>query len=229
MKSITFKYRFSFPNNDEKKFTIKLDPDTLLYKSQNTIHASWAKLTYNQCECCPLSYDNNPNCPIASNLSELVMTFKNTISYESCLVSCKTQERVVSKDTTVQDGLSSIMGIIMATSGCPIMEILKPMARFHLPFATIDEAMFRTVSVYLLRQYFTFLENGSGDFKLENIKSYYNKIEKVNHGILQRIKHATELDADNNAIITLNCLAQILHLELDDDLRSLQHIFKTMP
>lgn len=118
------------------------------------------------------------------------------------------------------------MGLIMATSGCPVMNILKPMARFHLPFATIDESLFRSVSVYLLRQYFIYLDQGESDFHLENVKSYYDKIEKVNSGILRRIKSATKLDADRNAIVILNCLAQILHLELDDNLQSLAYIFK---
>jgi hypothetical protein len=169
------------------------------------------------------------NCPIAVNLADLVTEFKQTLSYDSCLVSCRTAERLITKETVVQDGLSSIMGLIMATSGCPVMNILKPMARFHLPFATIDEALFRSVSVYLLRQYFIYLDQGQSDFHLENVKFYYDKIEKVNSGILRRIKSATRLDADRNAIVILNCLAQILHLELDDNLQSLAYIFKDTP
>jgi hypothetical protein len=99
------------------------------------------------------------------------------------------------------------------------------MARFHLPFATVDEAMFRSISVYLLRQYFAYQQGGTSDFFLKNVKSYYEKIETVNKGILNRIKHASRLDADRNAIVILNALAQILHMEIDDDLRSLRSIF----
>lgn len=225
MASITYDYCFTFPNGDSKKFSIELDYNTLLLIPQEQKFAEWAELPINQCSCCPLTSASHPYCPIAANLSELVITFKDTASYESCHVSCVTAERVISKDTIVQEGLSSIMGIIMATSGCPIMDILRPMARFHLPFATVDEAMFRSVSVYLLRQYFIYVENGKSDFHLENVKQYYGKIEIVNSGILQRIKHATKMDADRNAIVILNCLAQILYLELDDNLQSLQHIF----
>ncbi len=225
MQSITFEYCFTFPNDSEKIFFIDLASDSLLYKPRDEIFADWTKLPNYQCSCCTLTIEDNEYCPIAANLSELVLTFKDTASYESCHVSCKTAERVVSKDTIVQEGLSSIMGIIMATSGCPSMAILQPMARFHLPFATVDESMFRSVSVYLLRQYFNFLDSGNSDFHLENVKSYYSNIEIVNGGILQRIKHATKLDADRNAIVILNCLAQILYLELDDNLQSLRHIF----
>ncbi|MDJ0622086.1 MAG: hypothetical protein QNJ17_03910 [Desulfocapsaceae bacterium] len=230
MKNIIYEYCFSFPSGDNRNFVLEIDNTTLLLLSPSGSSApAWSRLSYNQCDCCPLSSAEVLNCPIAVNLADLVTEFKQTASYDSCLVSCRSMERLVTKETVVQDGLSSIMGLIMATSGCPIMNILKPMARFHLPFATIDESLFRSVSVYLLRQYFIYLDQGQSDFHLENVKSYYDKIEKVNSGILRRIKSATRLDADRNAIVILNCLAQILHLELDDNLQSLAYIFKETP
>ncbi len=222
---ITYKYCFDFPNGTKKRFLINLDANTLLLKP--TVHnpPDWTRLIEHQCSCCVLNEAENFHCPIAVNISDLVTNFKDTASYETCKVSCITAERTVTKDTIVQDGLSSIMGIIMATSGCPTMNILRPMARFHLPFATVDESMFRSASVYLLRQYFSHQKNGSGDFFLKNIKSHYSKIELVNNGILKRIQYATKLDADRNAIVILNSLAQILYLELDDNLQSLRHFF----
>ena len=47
-----------------------------------------------------------------------------------------TAERNVWKDGLVQKGLSSIFGVVMAKSNCPVMNFLKPMARFHLLFST---------------------------------------------------------------------------------------------
>jgi Domain of unknown function (DUF6901) len=222
---ITYKYCFDFPNGTKKRFLIQLDAKTLLFRS--TVHSrpDWTQKGYHQCNCCTLESGDLDYCPIAVNISELVTAFKDIVSHEACTVSCVTTERTVTKNTLVQDGLSSIMGIIMATSGCPTMDILKPMARFHLPFATVDEAMFRSVSVYLLRQYFLYQQGKTCDFFLKNVKSYYEKIEEVNKGILDRIKHASHLDADRNAIVILNALAQILHMEIDDDLRSLRCLF----
>ena len=48
----------------------------------------------------------------------------------------------------------SLIGIYMVTSGCPIMDKLRPMARFHLPFASTEETIYRAISTYLLGQYF---------------------------------------------------------------------------
>ncbi|MEE4242443.1 MAG: hypothetical protein V2I36_13335 [Desulfopila sp.] len=227
MALLRYEYIFTFRNGKKKNFTIEIDHNTLLLVQRKPQWADWSKLSYRQCPNCPLSLDQNTYCPIAANLSELVKEFTDTASYESCHVSCVTAERTISKDTIVQEGLSSIMGLIMATSGCPVMHILKPMARFHLPFATIDEAMFRSVSVYLLRQFFIHLNTKTGDFQLEKVRTYYKQIEEVNRGMLSRIKEAGKLDADRNAIVILNCLAQILYLELDDNLQSLQYLFST--
>ncbi len=223
--TITYKYCFDFPNGTKKRFLINLDATTLLVSPMVHSPPDWTRLIEHQCSCCVLDETDTFNCPIAVNISDIVSNFKDIASFETCKVSCITAERTVIKDTIVQDGLSSIMGIVMATSGCPTMDILKPMARFHLPFATVDESMFRSASVYLLRQYFTHQESGDGDFSLKNIKSQYSKIELVNSGILKKIQYATKLDADRNAIVILNSLAQILYLELDDNLQSLRKFF----
>ncbi|THB77705.1 MAG: hypothetical protein D6B25_06170 [Desulfobulbaceae bacterium] len=222
---ITFEYLFTFPDGTSKHFILALDPQTLLLKNKTVQEPDWARLTTHQCQCCARDPETTTFCPVALNISHLVSSFISIASYESCTVSCKTLERTVSKKTIVQDGLSSIMGIIMATSGCETMNVLKPMARFHLPFATVDESVFRTASIYLLRQFFIDRETGSGDFQLKYLKQQWSQIEQVNEGILRRIKAANKLDADRNAIVVLNCLAQILTMELDEDLSSLKPIF----
>ena len=136
-----------------------------------------------------------------------------------------TGARTVSKNTSVQDGLSSILGMIMATSSCPSLSLLKPLAYFHLPFATVEETLFRAASSYLLRQYFIAADGGEADFSLAIIGSHYSDIQKVNAGILRRIHSAARSDADKNALIILNSLAQILEMEIADQLESLRPLF----
>lgn len=222
---ITFNYCFDFNDGSKKRFLIQIDPDTFIVKTTDKKPPEWALLNHYQCSCCRLDNSSHTYCPLAVNISELITAFKDIISHESCLVSCITNERTYTKNTIVQDGLSSILGIIMASSGCPTMKILQPMARFHLPFASVDESMFRAVSVYLLRQYFIEKKGGTGDFNLNVMQKYYEQIEQVNSGILKRIDSSSHLDADKNAIVILNCLAQILHMEVDDNLSSLEALF----
>ncbi|BDD87110.1 DUF6901 family protein [Desulfofustis limnaeus] len=224
-QDITINYSFDLANGTKKRFLIRLDPLTSLMKTSSHSKVEWTRLTAHQCSCCRLSADQTAHCPVAVNIADLVTAFKDILSHESCSVSCITTERTTIKETIVQDGLSSIMGIIMATSGCPTLDILRPMARFHLPFASVDESMFRIVSVYLLRQYFIEKDGREPDFQLSRIKQYWKQIERVNEGILNRIRYAAELDADKNAIVILNCLAQILPMEIDEDLNSLRPYF----
>ncbi|MGD9211675.1 MAG: hypothetical protein PVI90_12895, partial [Desulfobacteraceae bacterium] len=151
-----FLYHFQFVDGLTKDYQISLDPQTLSLMPVATVAVmpEWVQLRHNQCRQCPLTPDCHPNCPIAVNIMELVEAFKTVISYDNCMVICETTERDYSKKTSVMEGLATIFGIIMATSDCPIMEFLKPMARFHLPFASIEETTVRTVSMYLLSRYF---------------------------------------------------------------------------
>ena len=225
MTEATFNYRFDFPDNSKKRFLIKLDAETNEYKSSKGTPPDWVLLGVARCTCCRLDLSTHDYCPIAANIADLVYAFKDTASHKSCKVSCISTARTCSKETTVQEGLASIMGIIMATSGCPSMSILKPMACFHLPFATVEESMYRSVSAYLLRQYFSRQDGENCDFFMHRIQEHYNEVQQVNEGILKRINMTSEMDADKNAIVTLNALAQILVMEVDEDLDSLKRLF----
>jgi len=113
----------------------------------------------------------------------------------------------------------------MATSGCPSMAILKSMACFHLPFATVEESMYRAASAFLLRQYFFHKQGDNSAFFSRRIQEHYDEVQQVNEGILKRINMTSEMDADKNAIVTLNALAQILVMEVNEDLDSFKSLF----
>ena len=219
-----FDYTFTFPDGGSQAYRVVLADDLSYCQHGDCPPPAWAMLATEQCRHCQLAPDHR-HCPVAVNVAELVAAFHDTASYRACLVSCHSAARTVSKETTVQDGLSSIMGIIMATSGCPSLAILKPLARFHLPFATVEESLFRAVSAYLVRQYFVALDGGQADFELTQISRAYEAIQEVNAGILRRIQHAVRLDADRNAIVILNSLVQILEMEIADKLESLRPLF----
>ena len=159
------------------------------------------------------------------NIADLVSAFSDTVSYDSCTVTCISADRTVGKVTSVQDGLRSIMGIIMATSGCPALDIMRPMAWFHLPFANADESLFRWAATYMLRQYFHLQAGEPADLQLAKIKTLYHDIELVNRGMLDRIRNASLLDADRNAIVVLNSIAQFFTFEADSGLDRLRPLF----
>ncbi|MDA8141402.1 MAG: hypothetical protein M0036_22395 [Desulfobacteraceae bacterium] len=222
-----FHYHFQFVNGPVKDYKISLNPDTLslIPAEELSDTPEWVRLQHKQCRECPLQPDHNANCPIAVNIMELVQTFKTVFSYHDCTVVCETAERTYLKKTSVMEGLSAIFGVIMATSDCPVMEFLKPMARFHLPFATIEETTVRTASMYLLAQYFKYKDQPGMKFDFKTLENHYRKVQMVNEGLLARINSVSSEDADKNAIVTLHSLSQFLSMEIDYSLSGLEYIF----
>ena len=219
-------YKFSLNNGQKKLFNILLNPETIsIIQHQSEPLPDWAKLEYHQCECCPLETLGNPYCPIAVNIANIVEEFKDSVSYDDCLVSCSTPERTYLKKTSIMEGISSILGIIMATSNCPIMDFFKPMARFHLPFSTSDETAVRVTSMFLLQQYFKYGNDSVHNVNLNKLEQYYNKVNTVNEGIFKRISSLGSKDADKNAIVMLHSLSQIFSQEINYSLESVAHLF----
>lgn len=219
-------YEFHFADGNVKVFNIELEPETVSLRQSSTEPLPfWTKLDFHQCSCCPLEATITPYCPIAVSIAELVETFKDAISSDTCMVYCKTPERTYCKESSIQEGLFSIFGIIMATSDCPIMNVFKPMARFHLPFSTLAETVLRSTSIYLLRQYFEFKKGNPPDLELKKLDQHYERVQEVNQGIMNRTEDVAKQDADKNAIIILNALAQMLPVEIEDGLNSLAYLF----
>jgi hypothetical protein len=222
-----FDYIFQFDDGSTIEYPIALDPETLslIPKEFKLTPNGWTRLDHQQCDNCPLTMESHSHCPIAVNIMELVETFKTVFSYHDCTVICKTTERTYLKKTSVMEGLSAIFGVIMATSDCPRMEFLKPMARFHLPFSTIEETTVRTTCMFLLSQYFKHKDDKDMIFDFKTLEQHYARVQQVNEGILKRIKSIGSEDADKNAIITLHSLSQFLSMEIDYSLGSLEYIF----
>ena len=224
-----FHYQFQFENGYTKNYQISLDPKTLSLIPNENHHKpqDWTQLAYNQCNNCPLAIESYPYCPIAINIMELVETFKDILSYHNCTVVCETEDRIYSKNTSIMEGLSAIFGVIMATSDCPIMDFLKPMARFHLPFSSVEETTVRTTSLYLLGQYFKHKNQPEIKMDFKSLENHYAQVRLVNEGIIKRISNVSKQDADKNAIVTLHSLSLFLSMEIDYSLNSLEYIFNT--
>jgi hypothetical protein len=223
-----YKYKFNFRNGDYKEFTIKLNKtDLILISSKDDYLPPWTKLDFQQCTNCPLDINEHPYCPIAKNLVSLLYCFHNYRSFEEATISCETKERTYSKTTSIQEGLSSMIGIYMVASGCPIMNKLKPMVNFHLPFSSLEETCFRVLSTYLLAQYFLAKQNKKPDWELNNLLSTYEEIKILNKCMIRRIKSISNKDANINAIVILDCFASFIPLSINDNqLEEFESLFK---
>ncbi|MFC1624185.1 DUF6901 family protein [Candidatus Omnitrophota bacterium] len=213
---ITYNYKFTFGDGKEKEFTVKLDSKTLdLVQPSKKTYPEWTELTCHKCPNCPLDGQKHKFCPAAISLVDLVPFFNKLISHEEVDVSVDAGGRRYLKHVALQKGLSSLMGIYMATSGCPVMEKLKPMVRHHLPFATSDETRYRVISMYLLAQYFLHKQSKSPDWGLKNLVKIYKEIIIVNKNFFKRLSDIMEEDASLNALVNLDSTAQFASFSID--------------
>jgi len=226
---IRYLYKFRFANGTEKDFEVLLDAQTLELMSQHrTPNPAWTKLDYFQCENCPLGKEVE-YCPVAVNLSRLVESFKDAVSTETTNVTVQTAERVYARQTTLHKGLSSIIGIYMVTSNCPVMDKLRPNVRFHLPFATREETIYRAIGMYLMAQYFLMRKGDKPDWELKHFAEVYQAVSKVNEGFSKRVAHASIEDASVNAVIILSSFGQALDSFLEDSLAEIAYLFNRGP
>lgn len=222
---ITYRYAFTFTDGASKVFDIALDPDSLALQNESPIYPAWARLDYAPCENCPLERTGAEYCPIAVNIAGLVDSFTSVLSYEEAEIVVTTADRTVSKRTAAQNGLYSILGLYMTTSGCPVLDPLRPMARFHLPFASIEETVFRSSGMYLLAQYFRKKRGLAAEFTFDGLSRIYREINRVNTGLLHRLRAASTEDANLNALANLDVFAFTLHESTEESVGALEPIF----
>jgi len=217
-KTITFNYKFKFGSGLEKEFNVKLDKKTLnLMVTGQESYPQWTELTFFKCPNCSLDENQHSFCPIAINLVGLIDFSRDMISYKEVDLLIQSEERGYIKHTTLQQGISSLVGIYMVTSGCPIMEKLKPMVRHHLPFATLRETKYRMISMYLLAQYFLYRRGREPDWELKNLVKVYDDIQIVNKAFSQRLAHIKIEDATLNALIKLDMFAKYISVSINRD------------
>lgn len=221
----TVSYTFETDGQKPWVYILNFDSKHHLIPQESAPIRDWTKLDFEKCSHCPLNSKDNPQCPVAKNLNEVVENFKSVISFTKYKVTIKTPERTYFKECSTQDGLKSLFGLIMATSACPHLDWLKPLARFHLPFADSEENLFRTLSLQLLRD---FLDDENVDPKQvgPKIKERYKNVEIINRAFAKRIKHYAVQDADKNAISSLDVYVQMFQVHEKANFDALRKYFK---
>lgn len=217
------KYTFEFQGSKKLEYTLNFDEQNQLMGKDNGKIKDWTRLDFNQCKNCPLSVDDYIQCPVAKNIDEIVEETKDKVSYEKAYVTVETPERVYAKNCDTQEGLLSLFGLIMPTSGCPHLDWFRPLARFHLPFSTLEETMFRVLALRLVGH---FLDSDDLDkVDLDYVKKQYSAVEVVNLDFIGRMHTYCKGDADVNAVAALDLFAKLFQFEQESDFKSLRSIF----
>lgn len=229
-KHININYEFKFEDGTVKNFKIQLDDKTLnlVRDADSQDKPDWALMSKFRCEHCSLKSFEHEYCPLALNLNAMLENFKDVLSYDKVDLKVETERRTYSNKVPVQNALSSLIGIFMVSNGCPVFEKLKPMLRYHLPFASPHETAYKMISMYLMAQLFRQGQSKSTDWKLEELPKIFEDISKANQNISRKLKALVKKDAVINAVIILSsrvdfmalCFDQGILKEIERDFRS---------
>jgi hypothetical protein len=222
-----FSYTFAFDDGATRSFAIQLDHATLAVTEAPTGPLpEWTRLSFRQCPNCPLREEQNPRCPIAANLVEVVEFLRDRSSFEPVEVRVVGEDREYRKRTTLQQGAGSLMGIYMVSSGCPVMDKLRPMVDTHLPFMKPDESCYRMISMYLTAQYFRARAGQEADWDLDGFLGFLRACHETNAGFCNRLRAIGVKDASLNALATLSAMGEITSLTIEtEDLERWRRIF----
>lgn len=219
VKTLDYRYRFVLGEGVEKEISIRLDAKTMnVVSARRESYPRWTELNFHKCSNCRLEETEDKYCPIAVNVHDLIEDFKDCVSFEEADLFIDTESRRYMRRTTLQKGLGSLLGIYMVTSGCPIMEKLKPMVRYHLPFATEEETVYRVISMYLFAQYFLFRRGAKPDWELEKLVDIYRDVGILNRCFCGRLKNIGPEDGCVNAVIILDCFAKSVVLSVNHEM-----------
>lgn len=212
---MNIKYRFAPPDGPVKDFELKLDPETLQSPAPEGTPPEWTRLENKKCEDCPLKEADSPYCPVAVRLAPLAEEFKDVLSFHDATVTVEAQNRTYTKKTSMQVGVSGLFGLVMTTSGCPILDKLRPMVFLHLPFSSGPETLYRSMSMFLMSQFFVAEHGGTPDWTLKGLYDIYDRISRVNVGLLARLRPQVREDATLNAVVNLDCFGAINRMALE--------------
>lgn len=209
-----FLYRFIRKDGRESCFEVELDPKTLTHAVPAGSPPPWTALGHKKCANCPLKEASHPQCPVARNLAPVIAAFQDSLSHEEVEVVITTSQREFRKHVPLQSGVSALFGLVMVTSGCPVLDGLRPMVYTHLPFASVQETMVRSISTYLLGQYLAARRGETPDWELKGLVRTYEAVNIVNEAFVERLRSVTVNDATWNALVTLDCFAKITNFSI---------------
>jgi hypothetical protein len=217
-ENLTIKYKFSFAQGAPREFLITLNPRNLkLIAARPENPPSWTQLEYNKCPNCPLDPMKHPQCPIALSIIDVVEFFKDLVSYEKTYISIESGSRTFIGTVPLQEAIKSLVGVFMITSGCPILDQLRPMMRTALPFPNMEESVYRLLSMYLFAQYFLMRDGKKPDWELKSLLQLCNDVQVVNRSFFKRLRTLKVKDASLNALVAIDSVAAYTASFLEED------------
>ena len=227
-KTVWIRYTFTLEDGRRRVFELNLNPQTMQLQRPLDMQIGpspeWTQLSYSPCDHCALP-PGTTHCPIAVNLAPVVDALRDVVAGRTAEVLVETTARRYSKSGPAQELLFPLLSIYMSASGCPSMEKLKPLLYFHLPFTTLDEQIYRVLTMYVMAQYMRMQRGLEPDWELAGMAKMYDHINKVNVRFCQRLTKAFGEDALVNSLVILDMVSSLVKSPSKANVQKIQEMF----
>ena len=217
------RYRFDLPDGSQTTLDFTFDPGDFRLSNPAPVDRRFGPHSHsNNAPIARSATADHAHCPAALHMASTVEPLKALVSFDTVGVTVTQAERTVYAETSAQQAMSSVLGLIMATSGCPWTDHLRPMARFHLPFASDAETVYRSICMYLLAREIIGVQDRREFSALEEL---YKNLHVVNRDMSRRLGAATRTDPARNALALLDSYTTLLPAALERSLEELKPLF----
>ncbi|OGA18096.1 MAG: hypothetical protein A3H32_11265 [Betaproteobacteria bacterium RIFCSPLOWO2_02_FULL_63_19] len=182
---------------------------------------AWTLLKEDKCPHCPLPDAPGARCPAAADLVPIVEKFSELSSIDRIDVHVLSQECESRKRTDTQTALRALMGLILATSACPILSRMRPLAHMHMPFATGTEMVYRIVSMHVFGRFLRGEPAG-----LDGLRDFFADIDKLNRAFAGRLNRAAQRDASINALLALHSHSMLASMSIEPEMENIRVWFQ---
>jgi hypothetical protein len=215
------RYQIKPETGDQFTFDVQnhkdLDPREL---NNHSDLPDWVKLEYHQCPICPFKSENVTFCPAAFELQDVVLQCSSCISYERVELSRIAEGGTVTTETDMQRALFAVIGEKVISSACSVLNSRQWSLDYYSILTTAENLFYRSISSYLVRQFF--ISPGNRDPDLKGHLDYLDEVINIFSILLQRIRGVSSQDANNNALGSIVMSGQLLRHQRDDWLDALK-------
>ena len=219
------RYTFIFP---EPEPSVSFEVDELGDSSVETPQTpvpDWVSLERFRCKRCTLPEGSRRSCPAALSILPVTRSLSGRYSYSKIEVRVERRDVTYSAQMATQRAARPVIGLLLALSACPVMMRLRPMARFHVPFASAEHTILRFFGMHFVAQHLRQLQGLEPAWNEDGLLVLLDDLHAVNKRLADRIRAASEEDAAVNALIILDALAGAVEDSVENSLEGLRPFF----
>lgn len=201
-------YWLKFDDGAECHLVWNFDPSMRQKQPSDLVAPRWTKLSIAQCAHCPLKCDVEEYCPAAISVYDILQPLSGRSGEEDVLCEVRTPQRTIKERVALKVAVGSCLGLALATCGCPVLDLLRPMAFLHIPFASASETYVRNFGMALLGFWLRAQKNMDDGLGLEHFHQYQERLSQINQAMCQRLGGAAQPELGKDAVLVLDVFAQ---------------------